>query len=180
MSLRTLNIAFYSSAILLFGSLGAIGGAWFIELGLEIKPCHLCLIGRLPHYVGIPLAAIAVWQTYARGATKWARALLVLLSAVYLIGAGIGGYHAGVEAHIFAGPTDCTGALDKPVAIQDFLKQLETVKIVRCDEVAMRIFGLSLAAWNGIICFGLAFIAALGANSRKRAHQYQGSSSESQ
>ncbi len=180
MSLRKLNIAFYSSAIILIGSIAAIGGAWFIELGLGIKPCHLCLIGRLPHYIGIPLAALSVWQTYVSGTTKWTRTLLVLLSAVYLVGAGIGGYHTGVEAHVFAGPTDCTGPIDKPVAIQDFLKQLDTVKIVRCDEVAMRIFGLSLAAWNSLICFGLTFVAAIGANSRNRAHKYYGSSSESQ
>jgi disulfide bond formation protein DsbB len=31
----------------------------------------------------------------------------------------------------------------------------------------MRIFGLSLAAWNAIICFGLTFIASLGAQGRR-------------
>lgn len=180
MSLRKFDIALYSSSIILLGSTAAIGGAWFIELGLGIKPCHLCLIGRLPHYFGIPIAALTTWQILANGAPKWTRTLLVLLSAIYLIGAGIGAYHAGVEAHVFIGPTDCTGSIEKPVAIQDFLKQLDTVKIIRCDEVAMRIFGLSLAAWNGLICFGLTFIAAIGANSRNRTHKNYGSSSESQ
>jgi disulfide bond formation protein DsbB len=157
--------------MILLGSIAAIGGAWFIEIGLGVKPCHLCLIGRLPHYFGIPIAMLTTWQVYTKGTSNWTKMLMVILSATYLIGAGIGGYHTGVEEHVFVGPTDCTGTIDKPVAIQDFLKQLDTVKIIRCDEVAMRIFGLSLAAWNGLICFGITFIAAIGANSRNQTHK---------
>jgi disulfide bond formation protein DsbB len=38
----------------------------------------------------------------------------------------------------------------------DLLKDLETTHVVRCDEPALRIFGLSLAGWNVIVCLMLA------------------------
>ena len=45
----------------------------------------------------------------------------------------------------------------------DFLKQLETTKVVRCDAVAIRILGLSLAGWNAVISAVMAALALLGA-----------------
>ena len=167
MTTRSLALTFFTALIVALGSLAVIGGAWFIELVLGIKPCHLCLIGRLPHYAGIPVAAAAAFAARSDHHQHYARSFLVLAAAIYLIGAGIGAYHAGVEWGVFQGPTDCTGTLTQPALVDDFLKQLDTVKIIRCDEVAMRIFGLSLAAWNAIICFGLTFIASLGAQGRR-------------
>lgn len=167
MTTRSLNLTFFVALIVTLGSLAVISGAWFIELVLGIKPCHLCLIGRLPHYVGIPVAAAAAFAAHSPLHNRHARTLLVITAAIYLIGSGIGAYHAGVEWGVFQGPTDCTGTVSQPALVDDFLKQLDTVKIIRCDEVAMRIFGLSLAAWNAIICFGLTFIASLGAQGRR-------------
>jgi disulfide bond formation protein DsbB len=167
MMTRSLNITYFTALIVTLGSLTIISGAWFIELGLGIKPCHLCLIGRLPHYFGIPVAAVAVILARSGTQLRLARTLLVLTAAIFLVGTGISVYHAGVEFGVFQGPTDCTGILSQPESVNEFLKQLDTVKIVRCDEVAMRIFGLSLAAWNAIICFGLTFIASLGAQGRR-------------
>jgi len=150
------------AALALALSSATILGAWFIELVLEIKPCHLCLIGRVPHYVGIPVLALALALSVAQR-PSWMRLALIIAALVYVVGLGISVYHVGVEWKIFAGPADCTGPLDRPVAIGDFLNQLQTVKIVRCDEIAMRIFGLSLANWNAIICAGLAAMTGFGA-----------------
>ena len=74
----------------------------------------------------------------------------------------MGIFHTGVEYKLWAGPTDCTGDIAQNVSINDFLKQLETVKVIRCDEVAIRIFGLSLAAWNAIISSCMTIGAAIG------------------
>lgn len=167
MSLRQWNFAYLAALAVALGSLAIIIGAWFIELALGIKPCHLCLIGRLPHYFGIPVAVAAAMLARTPQKHRLAQTLLVLTAAIYLIGTGIGGYHAGVEFGVFQGPTDCTGSLSQPPSMDDFLKQLETVKVIRCDEVAMRIFGLSLAAWNALICFGLTLVASIGAQARR-------------
>jgi hypothetical protein len=57
------------------------------------------------------------------------------------------------------GPKECTGPLDHARSVDDFLKQLQSVKVVRCDAPALRILGLSLAASNAVISAGLAALA---------------------
>jgi disulfide bond formation protein DsbB len=47
--------------------------------------------------------------------------------------------------------------------MNDFMKQLQTTKVVRCDAVAIRILGLSLAGWNAVISALMAFVAGLAA-----------------
>lgn len=144
-------------------ALATVLGALFIEHVLGVKPCELCLKQRIPYYAGIPLAAVvAIAAAQGRGGLRPA-AGFCLVALVFAVGAVMGGYHAGVEWGLWAGPGDCTGAIAKPAAMTDFLKQLETVKVVRCDEVAMRILGLSLAAWNAAIATALAALALAGA-----------------
>ena len=140
-----------------------VGGALFIEHVLGVKPCELCLLQRIPYYAGTVLAAGA-----AVIAARWPRGVapavaLGVIALVFAAGSVGGAYHAGVEWGLWAGPTGCTGGITRPAAMGDFLRQLETVKVVRCDEVAMRILGLSLAAWNALIALGLALLAAAGA-----------------
>jgi disulfide bond formation protein DsbB len=47
--------------------------------------------------------------------------------------------------------------------MNDFLRQIEATRLVRCDEVALRIFGLSLAGWNALISAAVAAVALAGA-----------------
>ena len=55
---------FHAALLVLIGSVLTIGGAWFIELVLGVKPCHLCLIGRIPHYIGMRIfgLSLASWN----------------------------------------------------------------------------------------------------------------------
>jgi disulfide bond formation protein DsbB len=76
-------------------------------------------------------------------------------------------YHSGVEWGLWQGPTDCTGSLTQADSVTDFLKQLQTVKVVRCDAVAIRILGLSLAGWNAVISAGLFGLAIMGMRARR-------------
>lgn len=147
-----------TALIIALGALATIGGAWFIEIVLGVKPCPLCLEQRIPYYAGIPVALATAFA--AKPYPKLARALLALTAIIFLIGAGMGAYHTGVEEGLWKGPADCTGPIPQAAAMGDFLKSLDTVRVIRCDEVAMRIFGLSLAAWNALIAGGAALYAA--------------------
>jgi disulfide bond formation protein DsbB len=140
-----------------------IGGALFIEHGLGVKPCELCLQQRIPYYAGVPLALLAAWWAARRPTGAVTGLLLALLGLLFLAGAGIGAYHAGVEWGWWPGPTGCTGPITRPAAMGDFLRQLATTKVVRCDEVAFRVFGFSLAAWNAVLALGFAGTSAYGA-----------------
>ena len=71
-------------------------------------------------------------------------------------------YHAGVEWKFWPGPSECSGTAAAPVAVGDFLKQLQSVTVVRCDEAALQVMGLSLAAWNALLSAGLAAVGVLG------------------
>jgi len=138
-----------------------IAGAWVFEWA-GYAPCELCLMQRWAYYAGVPLAAIVIIIA-ARGPRWLARAGLALLGLVFIGSMIFGVYHAGVEWGFWPGPTGCTGALTKADSMQDFLKQLETTKVVRCDAVAIRILGLSLAGWNAVISAAMAALALLGA-----------------
>ncbi len=137
----------------------SITGAFIFE-ALGYAPCELCLKERIPYYAAIPIAGIAAFFA-ARGSKALTRAAFMVLALIFAASAVFGAYHAGVEWGFWVGPTECTGALDRAASVSDFLKQLETVKVVRCDSAALRILGLSLAGWNAVISAGLAALAAL-------------------
>ena len=133
-----------------------IAGAWGFEYAGYL-PCELCLQQRIAYYAGVPLAAIAVLATAVQA--RPARPLLVLLGLLFAGSAIFGVYHSGVEWGFWPGPTGCTGAIQRAGDMNDFMKQLQTVKVVRCDAVAIRIFGLSLAGWNAVISAIMAGVA---------------------
>jgi disulfide bond formation protein DsbB len=164
-ALRTPALLTPARAALLVAGVGAaaIGGALFIEHVLRVLPCELCLKERIPYYTGIPAALVAAWLASRAPRGNSTMLLLALVAVIFAVGAGMGVYHTGVEYGWWPGPTDCTGPVSKAVGLDTFLKNLETTKVVRCDEVAMRIFGLSLAAWNAVISVGLTLVAGAGA-----------------
>lgn len=158
-AIRDLSPFRIALAILLVAA-GSIGGA-FIFQALGYAPCDLCLKERIPYYAGIALAGLAVFL-----AVKEKRLLLAAafagLALLFAASASLGVYHAGVEWGFWPGPQECAGPLAHPRAVEDFLTQLQTVKVVRCDAVAIRILGLSLAGWNAAISLALAALAGLG------------------
>ena len=81
---------------------------------------------------------------------------------VFAASAALAAYHVGVEHHWWQGPTACTGGVGS-LDVNDLVKALDSVKVVRCDEVQLRIAGLSLAGWNVIASLVLAVYAALAA-----------------
>ena len=145
-------------------SAAAVAAVWILQ-ARGYTPCELCLKERIPFYVAVPLAALLAWRA-GRLSGAAGRAGFALLAAVFAAGAVLGAYHAGVEWKLWAGPTGCSGAAAAPADVGDFLKQLGSVTVVRCDEAALQVLGLSLAAWNAVLSAALAGAAATGARSR--------------
>lgn len=151
----------FAALIIGAAALATILGAWGFE-ALGYAPCELCLKQRIPYYAGVPLAALTVFAAWA-GRAAPARLGLAALALLFFAGAALALYHSGVELKLFAGPSDCSGALGEAASMQDFLRQLETVKPVRCDEPALRVLGLTLTNWNALISLALAGLAAAAA-----------------
>jgi disulfide bond formation protein DsbB len=141
-------------------AVSSIAGAFIFE-ALGYAPCELCLKERMPYYAAIPFAGLAVLFA-ARGTKAFLRAAFVALALIFAASAIFGAYHAGIEWGFWPGPKECTGPLDHARSVEDFLRQLQRVKVARCDAPALRILGLSLAAWNAMISAGLSALAILG------------------
>jgi disulfide bond formation protein DsbB len=155
-------------AILLIAA-GSIASAWTFQ-ALGFAPCDLCLKERLPYYVGMALAGAACLLAW-RGPAALLPAAFGFIGLIFAASAIFGAYHAGVEWGFWPGPKDCTGPLDHTRSVNDFLIQLQTVKIVRCDAAALRIFSLSLAGWNAVISAALGLLAAAGLRSCVANHR---------
>ena len=85
------------------------------------------------------------------------------IAIAMLINTVLGVYHSGIEWRWWAGPTECSGPLNSIGSTGGLLQQLNTVRVVRCDEAPWRFLGLSLAGYNVLISLALAVIALWGA-----------------
>ena len=140
-----------------------LAGAWFFQLVLDIRPCPLCLEQRYTYYVVIPLAVLIAIAA-ARDAPRAVLVVGLAIVALATLGnAGLATYHSGVEWGLWKGPTDCTGPIGNLGSAGNLLQRLDTVKVVRCDEVQWKFLGLSLAGYDVLISLSMAAIAAWGA-----------------
>ena len=83
----------------------------------------------------------------------------LMIGLAFLVSAGLGGHHAGVEQHWWPGPTACTGGSESLDLSQ--LSNLNAVKVIPCDIVQWRdpVLRLSLAGYNALV--SLAIVALL-------------------
>ena len=146
-----------------------LAGAWFFQLVLDIRPCPLCLEQRYAYYLAVPLALLVALVAARQAPRPVLLVGLVLLGVAALANAWLGAYHAGVEWKFWQGPTDCSGPIVDFGKAGSLLDRLDSVKVIRCDEVQWRFLGLSLAGYNMLISLLMAAIAAWGMVSTRRA-----------
>ncbi|PIE16717.1 MAG: disulfide bond formation protein B [Rhodobacterales bacterium] len=140
------------------GSLGALLGAFGFQYIGEMPPCELCIWQRWPHGVAVVAGILALLLRCRM------LALVGMLGA--LTTSMIGFYHAGVEQKWWPGPSSCTGGDISGLSTQELLDHIMAAPLVRCDEIPWEMFGLSMAAWNGIASLGLAVIWGMAFRAR--------------
>jgi disulfide bond formation protein DsbB len=145
--------------------LGLLGGALGSQYLGGLHPCEMCYWQRWPHGAAMLLAAISFTAPAESGRS---RALTLLAALAIAVSGAIGVYHAGVEAKIFEGFTQCT-AVGKGLSTADLLKQITHAPLIRCDQVQFRFLGISMAGWNAILSLGGAALILLLALRAKRA-----------
>jgi disulfide bond formation protein DsbB len=147
---RTASLLLAIAAALILATVFAfqyLGGA---------APCPLCIWQRSPYGVLIALGVIGFfWQP---------RAMLVSSTLVLLVGAGLAGYHYGVEQGWFALPAGCAAG-GEATSVEE-LRQMLREAPPACDQVQFTVLGLSLAAWNFLASLGLAAFAVYAASRR--------------
>ncbi|MEX0338382.1 MAG: disulfide bond formation protein B [Arenibacterium sp.] len=133
------------------GSFCLLAGAFaFQHLG-GLAPCALCIWQRWPHAAAIAIGVVALLSV-PHGALLFLGALAALASA------GIGLFHTGVERGWWEGPSTCSSGSISDLSAQELLDQIMQAPLVRCDEVAWQMLGLSMASWNMVVSLGLALI----------------------
>ena len=129
------------------------------------QPCVLCIWQRWPLVAAMGLAVAAL--AFPPG-SPGRRAALGGMAISFITGAGLGGFHVGVEQHWWPGLEGCgSSALDGGAAMTDLRAQLLATPVVRCDEVTWSVLGISMAGYNMMISLGLAAFALIGAVGRR-------------
>jgi disulfide bond formation protein DsbB len=152
-----------AAAIIFAVGVLTMAGVYFVQYVMLLAPCPLCLEQRMAFYVCIPLAAL-LWLGASYGASKKVLFLGFLVIAGFMLwNTGLSSYHAGVEWKFWQGPTDCSGPIDKIGSVNNMLNQLQRISLVRCDEAAIRILGISLSGYDALVSLFLVVVAAWGA-----------------
>ena len=165
--IRERPVASAAAAIAAVGA-ATILGAWIFQYGFGLKPCPLCLEQRYAYYFAIPLAVMVLLGDQVGASRKVLLAALVAIALGMAWNAGLGVYHAGVEWKWWAGPQECSGALEDLGSAGGLLNKLQSISVVRCDDAAWRFLGLSLAGYNALISLALAAVAAWAAVLERR------------
>lgn len=138
------------------GALAGAGSALLLAAALAFQaagyaPCELCITQRWPHVAAAALGVVA-WFTGGARAVLW----LGLLAA--LVATGLAGFHAGVEYGFWPGPSACSGGMNLgAISTADLLAQIEgNMHVVRCDQPALALWGVSMAGANMLASLGLA------------------------
>lgn len=131
------------------GSAGLLIGALAFQYLGGLAPCQMCVWQRWPHLVAILIAGAAL----AMPGRIWP-----VLGALAAASSGaIGIFHTGVERAWWQGFTACSGGGDiGALSPEELMTQIMEAPLVRCDEVAWQMLGLSMASWNALISFALA------------------------
>lgn len=154
----------------LFSHRNAVGIAAMAAAGLLIAvfamqyigglaPCSLCLTQRWPHGIALVLGLVAFMPITAAPVR---RLLLALIALSFAVTAGVGAYHAGVEYGWFTGPTACSGTITGNT-VEELKRALMAQPVVRCDEIAWSLFGISLAGYNFLASSALAVFSVTAA-----------------
>lgn len=158
-----------SAPVLLMAvSAAMLGGAYYFEHVEGLAPCQLCHYQRLAWWIALGIACTAY---YLRRDPRRLKAGVGLCALAVLAGAGVAGYHAGVEQAWWAGPTACAGDGLLSGSLGELRSAVASQPVVRCDEVPWSLFGVSMAGYNFAIAavVGALALAALAVEGNREA-----------
>jgi disulfide bond formation protein DsbB len=147
------------SGLVLVVSAVVIGAALLSQYWGGLDPCELCLLERWPWWAAIAISAL-VWIA---GNKLPLTGVALALALIFLVSAGIGLYHVGVEQHWFPGPSGCTASGAAATSVDALRAQLLGKQPGMCDEVQWSLFGISLAGFNLIGSLVMAAFCAAAA-----------------
>lgn len=138
------------------GSAGLLLGALAFQHIGGLPPCKLCYWQRYGHVAAVILGLLALLVP---------QRILLWLAA---LGAGssgaVGIYHTGVERGWWEGPSTCTSGPVAGKSVDALLNDIMAAPMVRCDDIAWELAGLSMASWNVLASTVVALCCVAAAN----------------
>jgi disulfide bond formation protein DsbB len=139
----------------------ALAAAFTGQFGFDLHPCTLCIYQRWPFAVAIGLGLIGAIM--ARRQPPVFTLILALLALTFATNTGIAAFHVGVEQGWWQGLSGCSAEVGTAKTIEQLRAQILAAPIVRCDDIAWSLFGISMAGYNVLLCLGLAGYCAIQA-----------------
>lgn len=135
------------------------------QYGFGLHPCDLCIYQRIPYIVIIAVGLIGGLLVKSQ---KMRYALLIICAVLFLVDAGIAGYHTGVELGVFKGPTACSSDSSGVKTLEELRAEIMNAPLVTCSQAMIYVLGLSMAAWN-MIAASFAFLGTVFFVFKKRS-----------
>ena len=146
-------------ALALTAAVFMLAAAHAFETFAYLAPCPLCLRQRELYWaiVAMTVTALVLWQI--RQNPRFIMAFNIMLGLVFLTGAVVAAYHAGVEYKFWPAPSGCLSDVVDMNAI-DFSNLNQRQGAPSClDDPWSGRYGLSMAGWNALISLFLAAIS---------------------
>lgn len=140
-------------------SLVALAAAYISQYWGGLQPCSLCYLQRYPYFAVIPMSGLAYLFAREVPRNSYTNLFMSLSALAMFTGAGIAGYHVGVEYGWWLGPDACASDVAGNGSIEDELRAMQQAAIVRCDEVQWTLFGVSMAGYNFVTSIFLGAIS---------------------
>ena len=137
---QLINIAGFSSVAVIFG-------AYAFEFIGGFFPCKLCYWQRYPHFLVILIFPLLYFFQI--------RSIIFVGVISMFISTTLAFYHVGVEQKYWPGPNSCTNSSIEGLTTDQLIDQIMSAPLVRCDEIAWKLVGISMAGWNALISFCL-------------------------
>jgi disulfide bond formation protein DsbB len=144
-------------------SIAVLGAALLSQYLGGLQPCELCHWQRYPYVATAVLGASAAALAYMGGSVRGVGLLIALAGLAFAVGAGIAVYHVGVEQRWWEGAAACGGPVFSATDVESLRRAIMARPVVRCDEVAWSLFGVSMAGYNALVSGALAFGALAAA-----------------
>ena len=133
---------------------------------MGLAPCHLCLLQRWPHFAAVAAGSIGL---LIGADTRLGRLCIAIAAGGIATSGGIAVFHAGVEAGLWEYISPCTSGM---ATGGNVLEAIMAAPLVRCDEVAFRFLGISMAGWNAIVSLATAATLVFLLSRRKLSEQH--------
>ncbi len=138
----------YILKLLLFLAISILGGVYFFEYVIGLYPCELCLYQRIPWLLLIGVCSFGI--IYKRR-LHLVNILIIMATITLMISAALAIFHVGVEQHWWQGLSSCSTNSVMPNKLADLKAAIMAAPVIKCDDIAWSLFGISMAGYNAII-----------------------------